>query len=106
VSDGDRPLDELFAALADPSRRRIIELLVQRGPQSATQLASEFAFSRQAVVKHLQALSTTGLVVGERHGREVRYRATVEQLRDAVTWLLDAGQDWDRRAERLRTVRR
>jgi DNA-binding transcriptional ArsR family regulator len=106
VSDGDRPLDELFGALADPSRRRIIELLVHEGPQSATQLAEQFAFSRQAVVKHLQALSTAGLVAGERQGREVRYRATTEHLRAAVTWLLDASESWDRRADRLRSARR
>jgi hypothetical protein len=41
-------------------------------------------------------------VVGERHGREVRYRATTEQLATAVNWLLDTGREWDRRADRLR----
>ena len=96
------PLDELFGALADPTRRRIIELLVQDGPQTATGLAVHFAATRQAVVKHLQALAAAGLVVGERRGREVHYRATTEQLRAAVNWLLDTGRDWDRRADRLR----
>lgn len=96
------PLDELFGALADPTRRRIIELLVQDGPQTATTLAGHFATSRQAVVKHLQALATAGLVRGERQGREVRYRATTGQLREAVDWLLAAGDRWDRRADRLR----
>lgn len=100
-----RPLDELFGALADPTRRRIIELLVHDGPQTATRLATHFSSSRQAVVKHLRALAAAGLVTGERHGREVRYRATTDHLRAAVTWLLDTGQDWDRRAERLRTGR-
>jgi len=96
------PLDELFGALADPTRRRILELLVHDGPQTATQLVAHFAASRQAVVKHLQALAAAGLVVGERHGREVRYRATTEQLATAVNWLLDTGREWDRRADRLR----
>jgi DNA-binding transcriptional ArsR family regulator len=100
--DGGGPLDQLFGALADPTRRRIIELLVQDGPQTATGLAVHFAATRQAVVKHVQALAAAGLVVGERHGREVRYRATTERLRAAVGWLLDTGRDWDRRADRLR----
>jgi DNA-binding transcriptional ArsR family regulator len=102
VEDASGPLDELFGALADPTRRRIVELLVREGPQSATRLADHFAFSRQAVVKHVQALAAAGLVTGERHGREVRYRATTERLRAAVTWLLDTGEAWDQRGTRLR----
>lgn len=101
----ERPLDELFGALADPTRRRIVERLVHDGPQTATHLAGEFAISRQAVVKHVQALAAAGLVTGERTGREVRYRATTKQLRAAVTWLLDASEAWDRRAARLRASR-
>jgi DNA-binding transcriptional ArsR family regulator len=54
------------------------------------------------VVKHLQALQETGLVVSERVGREVRFRAMPEQLAGAVGWLLDAGASWDRRIDRLR----
>ncbi len=100
MSDG--PLDALFGALADPTRRVLIERLVREGPASATTLTSSFALSRQAVVKHLQALEGVGLVVPERVGREVRYRATPEPLADAVGWLLDAGASWDRRIDRLR----
>jgi DNA-binding transcriptional ArsR family regulator len=102
---GARPLDDLFGALADPTRRRLLELLVHEGPQTATRLSARFTSSRQAVVKHLQALAAAGLVAGDRHGREVRYRATTDQLREAVTWLLDTGQRWDRRTERLRAGR-
>jgi DNA-binding transcriptional ArsR family regulator len=78
---------------------------VHDGPQTATELAVHFESTRQAVVKHLQALAAAGLVAGQRHGREVRYRATTDQLRAAVTWLLDTGRDWDRRSERLRRGR-
>lgn len=98
------PLDDLFAAVADPTRRGIIQLLVHDGPMTATQLAAHFAPSRQAIVKHLQALGAAGLVASERHGREVRYRATTQRLADAVTWLLDTGQQWDGRADRLRAA--
>src|SRR5690606_27794985 len=99
--DGDA-LDRLFGVLADPTRRSLLQRLVREGPDTATRLVEQFAMSRQAIVTHLQALAAAGLVAPERVGREVRYRATTDRLRDAVTWLLDAGADWDRRAARLR----
>ena len=71
-----RPLDDLFDALADPTRRRLLERLVHEGPQTATQLAAGSEISRQAIVKHLQALMSVDLVDCDRIGREVRYRAT------------------------------
>lgn len=98
---GRRPLDELFDALADPTRRDVLQRLVHAGPQSATVLAAEFPFTRQAIVKHLKALEEAGLVVAEREGREVRYRATTERLAEAVAWLLGTSAGWDRRARRL-----
>ncbi len=94
-------LDALFAVLADPTRRRIVERLVHAGPHTATQLAVDAAITRQAIVKHLQALAEAGLVTPERVGREVRYRATTERLADAVTWLLHTSGHWDRRLDRL-----
>ena len=96
-------LDRTFAVLADPTRRQLLMRLVQHGPDTATRLAEPHEMSRQAIVKHLQALADAGLVVGERQGREVRYRATTERLADAVAWLLGAGPAWDRRLERLRS---
>ena len=98
---GEGPLDQLFGALADPTRRALLQRLVHEGPDTATRLVEQFAMSRQAIVKHLQALADAGLVAPEREGREVRYRATPDHLRDAVTWLLDTGANWDRRADRL-----
>jgi DNA-binding transcriptional ArsR family regulator len=102
MSHGWQPLDELFAAVADPTRRQILQHLVHDGPATATQLAELFPLSRQAVVKHLQTLASAGLVAADREGREVRYRATTERLADAVSWLLETSAQWDRRAERLR----
>ncbi len=96
-----RPLDELFGALADPTRRQLLERLIHEGPHTATQLATGSAVSRQAIVKHLQALTAVDLVAAERCGREVRYRATTEPLANVVDWLRGASADWDRRAERL-----
>ena len=102
MSPGWQPLDELFSALADPTRRQILQRLVHDGPQTATQLAAHFPLTRQAVVKHVQTLAAAGLVAPTRAGREVRYVATTERLGEAVTWLLDTGRQWDRRADRLR----
>jgi DNA-binding transcriptional ArsR family regulator len=98
----DGPLDRLFGVLADPTRRALLQELVREGPDTATRLAVDRPLTRQAVVKHLQALEDAGLVARDRHGREVRYRATPEQLTDAVTWLVDTSAKWDRRLDRLR----
>jgi DNA-binding transcriptional ArsR family regulator len=98
---GWEPLDDLFAAVADPTRRQILQRLVHDGPQTATELAELFPLSRQAVVKHVQTLAAAGLVAATRSGREVRYRATTERLAEAVSWLLDTSAQWDRRTDRL-----
>ena len=66
-------MDAVFAALADPTRRRLLDQLSSDGPLTATELASSYPVSRQAVVKHLTALAAAGLLDAERHGREVRY---------------------------------
>jgi len=95
-------LDLLFGALADPTRRQLLQRLLARGPATATTLSEPLPVSRQAVVKHLQAMEGAGLVSSQREGREVRYRATPERLASAVGWLLDAGGSWDRRIDRLR----
>lgn len=97
------PLDAVFAALADPTRRGLVSRLVEEGPHTATDLARDLPISRQAVVHHLHALGDAGLVDTRREGREVRYRATPEPLAEAVAWMLDAGARWDRRLQRLRT---
>jgi DNA-binding transcriptional ArsR family regulator len=94
-------LDDLFSALADPTRRALFERLLHDGPDTATRLAQNTTLTRQAVVKHLQALADAGLAVSRREGREVRYAATPEQLATVVAWLTEASRGWDRRAARL-----
>ncbi len=95
-------LDHMFGALADPTRRALLMRLVVGGEASATVLADAFPLTRQAVVKHLQALQQAGLVVSERVGREVRFRSEPAELAAAVGWLLEAGASWDRLIARLR----
>ena len=96
------PIDAVFAALADPTRRQVVRALAEGGAATATELAGQFPVSRQAVVKHLSALGTAGLVTGEREGREVRYHLTPGPLNEAVSWISAVGAEWDDRLARLR----
>ena len=97
--DDDREL--VFDALADPTRRRMLSLLGDRGEATATELAAELPVTRQAVAKHLAALERAGLVSPRREGRETRYRLTPEPLEEAIAWMADVGARWDRSLERL-----
>lgn len=94
-------LDDLFGALAEPTRRALFERLMHDGPQTATVLAADSALTRQAVVKHLQALVTAGLATPQRSGREVRYMATPERLAVVLAWLTESSSMWDKRITRL-----
>jgi DNA-binding transcriptional ArsR family regulator len=96
--------DAVFAALGDPTRRRIAEWLGGEGPASASALARRLPMSRQAVAKHLAVLRRAGLVVPGRDGREVRYRLRPEPLTDATEWMARLGARWDERLARLRDL--
>jgi DNA-binding transcriptional ArsR family regulator len=95
------PADEVFAALADPTRRAVLRDVAEHGPRTATELASGLPVTRQAVAKHLAVLRAAGLVTPERAGRETRFSATVEPLTDAGRWLARTGDAWDGRLRRL-----
>jgi DNA-binding transcriptional ArsR family regulator len=96
--------DAVFAALADPTRRRVLRLVAERGPTSATLLERELPVSRQAIVKHLVVLSRAGLVTGQRTGQEVRYALVPEPLDEVSKWIAEVGSRWDERLARLRQV--
>nr|WP_274390287.1 metalloregulator ArsR/SmtB family transcription factor [Streptomyces adustus] len=83
--------------MADPTRRRLLELLAARGQASATSLAEHLPVSRQAVVKHLAVLDAAGLVRGGRAGREVRYAVRPDALDATARWMASLAADWDRR---------
>ncbi|MEP7046156.1 MAG: metalloregulator ArsR/SmtB family transcription factor [Ilumatobacteraceae bacterium] len=97
-------LDTLFGALADPTRRMLVERLLTKGPTTATVLAETTPLTRQAILKHLQVLEAAGLLAHERAGREVRYRVTPQPLASAVGWILDTAGQWDDRIDRLRRL--
>jgi len=94
----------VFAALADPTRRRVLRLLAERGPTSATVLGHELPITRQAIVKHLTVLNRAGLVTGQRTGQEVRYVLVPESLGEVSGWIAEIGARWDERLARLRQV--
>jgi DNA-binding transcriptional ArsR family regulator len=94
--------DVFFAALGDPTRRRLLDRLAHDGPLTATQLAPGYPMSRQALVKHLSSLTDAGLVEPMRRGREVRYEVVPGRLDDAATWLTSVASRWDRRLDALR----
>ena len=98
----DERVDAVFAALSDPTRRSVLDRLAREQSASATEIAAGMPVSRQAVVKHLQALGQAGLVTPTREGREVRYALTPQPLEEAVGWMVDVGAQWDRRLARLR----
>jgi DNA-binding transcriptional ArsR family regulator len=92
----------VFDALADPNRRYVLEVLAGRETATATELATELPVTRQAVAKHLAALSDAGLVESRRAGRETRYELTPAPLAEAMDWMASVGAEWDTRLAALR----
>jgi ArsR family transcriptional regulator, cadmium/lead-responsive transcriptional repressor len=97
-------VDAVFAALADPTRRRVVETLAAGSTVTASALAAELPISRQAVAKHLAQLRRVRLVRTERIGRETRYRLDAAPLTDAAEWIARVGSEWDERLEGLRRL--
>lgn len=93
---------DLFAALGDANRLRIITRLCDGGPSSITRIAEAIPVSRQAVTKHLLALEAVGLVGSHRQGRERIWIVRTEPLGDASDYLTQLSNNWDRMIERLR----
>jgi DNA-binding transcriptional ArsR family regulator len=89
--------DELWSAIADPSRRRVLDLLVSHGDVSASWLAGQVPFTRQAVSKHLAVLEEAGLVSRRKHGREVLYQVEAGRLDQATQAMADLAARWDQR---------
>jgi len=94
----------VLAALADPTRRQLLDVLAARGAASATTIAAALPISRQAVVQHLAVLRDAGLVSGDRVGREVRYVVRPQPLDAAARWMLDRAAEWDRRLETIKRL--
>jgi DNA-binding transcriptional ArsR family regulator len=94
------PLDRLFQALADPTRRLLVERL-SRGAASVSELAAPFDMSLPAVVQHLQVLEASGLIRSEKSGRVRTCRVEPAALRTAEDWIAARRTNWERRLDRL-----
>jgi DNA-binding transcriptional ArsR family regulator len=93
----------VFAALADPTRRLMVEELMRDGSTSVPALSAMLPISRQAVAKHMAALGHAGLVErSPARGREVRYRLRPHALSSAAAWMREAEGAWDGRLSRLK----
>jgi DNA-binding transcriptional ArsR family regulator len=93
-------LDLVFQALADPTRRVMVERL-SRGPASVSELAKPLTMSLPAVVQHLQVLEASGLVRSEKVGRVRTCRIEPKALRTAEHWIIQRRTIWERRLDRL-----
>lgn len=94
------PLDVVFAALADPTRRTILARLAS-GESSVGELAEPFEISWPAISKHLKVLERAGLVQRERDGRVHRIRLQGEPLRPAIEWMVHYGRFWEDQLDSL-----
>ena len=95
-------MEAVFHAVADPTRRQILERLRAQGPLSIKQLAEPFSITRQAVTKHLDVLLESGLVEIRRIGRERMHILDPQPLRQVETWLRPYSEEWDQRLDRLK----
>jgi len=96
--------DDLWSAIGDPTRRRMLDLLLIDGAGTATSLGRQLPVTRQAVAKHLGVLDRAGLVRATPAGREKRYQVDQAQLARAVAQLASVGAAWDARLQRIKRI--
>jgi DNA-binding transcriptional ArsR family regulator len=94
-------LDATFAALADPTRRGLLERLGDVDSVSVSELAKPFEMSLPAVMKHLDVLSDAGLITREKTGRTVACRLTANPMEQAMIWLIRYERFWNQQLDRL-----
>lgn len=95
------PMRDVFDAIADPTRRRLIQLLAQAEELPLHELTAPFRMGRTAVSKHLAILKEAGLVSDRKVGRETRYRLNAEPLREVQDWLAYYTKFWTANLLRL-----
>ena len=95
-------MENVFSAVADPTRRQILERLRADGPLSIKEVAAPLPITRQAVTKHLDILRQAGLVGMERVGRARLHFLVANPLREVADWLEPYAEEWDRRLQRLK----
>lgn len=96
--------EQLWAALAAPSRRRVLDSVLAHAEATPTMIAKDLPLSRQAVTKHLDVLGQAGLVEGRRHGREIRYVVRAQRLDEATQALARVAARWDQRLAAIKRI--
>jgi len=104
LSSPDARVGAVFGALADPTRRHLVEALASHPGATATGLAASLPISRQAVAKHLKLLGEAGLVSSRRLGREALFELDATPLAEAASWIGAVGAEWDGRLGRLQQL--
>jgi DNA-binding transcriptional ArsR family regulator len=94
----------VFTALADPTRRQVLQLLAEGPPLSASALAGHLPISRQAVVQHLAVLQQSELVSSRRSGREVLFSVRPEALSRTASWMNTLAESWSERLLLLKRI--
>lgn len=97
-------LDEVWTAVGEPNRRRLLDLLLDTGGSTPTRLANQLPLTRQAVSKHLAVLERAGLVHSTPRGREVTYRVRADELDRAARGIAEVTARWDRRLRRIKAI--
>jgi len=98
------PIERVLGALADSTRRQLLDRLARCGEATATALAAEMSVTRQAVVQHLAVLDAAGLVEGQRIGRERRFVVCPQRLIDTARWMDSIAAQWDSRLAAIKRV--
>ena len=101
VMSGHNPSRDVFDAVADPTRRRLIQLLAEAGEQPLHELTAQFQMGRTAVSKHLAILKEAGLVLDRKVGRETRFRLNAAPLREIQDWATCYSRFWSMNMLRL-----
>lgn len=96
--------DELWSAIGDPIRRRLLDILLRDGGGTATSLAEHLPVTRQAIAKHLAVLERVGLVQATTAGREKRFEVVEARLEVAAAQLSNVGDAWDARLRRIKRI--
>jgi ArsR family transcriptional regulator, cadmium/lead-responsive transcriptional repressor len=96
--------DDLWTAIGDPTRFRVLDLLVGAGSGTASSIARNLPVTRQAVAKHLAILERSGLVHSETTGREVKYEVDAAQFARANAQLNRVSRAWDNRLLQIKTL--
>ena len=95
-------IGRVLSALADPTRRELVDLLASAEPRTASELSEHFEITRQGVMKHLRVLSDAGVLAAQRSGREVRYRVDEATVRESARWFAERADIWDRQLAGLK----